>query len=97
MNLDDLRTEPPGPDLVRPAAWCSWQDDVHPGAGSDGGEGRDAPRGGPVSNGRHAGNGDERLPPERLNTLRRWIADGGHNSPEVAEEVARRIIEAGEV
>lgn len=94
MNLDDLRTEPPGPDLVRPAAWCSWQDDRHPGAGD---EAPGEPRSGPPSNGRQSGNGDERLPPERLNALRRWIADGGHNSPDVAEEVARRIIEAGEV
>lgn len=94
MNLDDLRTEPPGPDLVRPAAWCSWQDDRRSGAGD---EGDVEPRSESVSNDRHAGSGDDRLPPERLNALRRWIADGGHNSPEVAEEVARRIIEAGEV
>ena len=94
MNLDDLRTEPPGPDLVRPAAWCSWQDDRQSGAGD---EGDVEPRSESVSNGGHSGNGDDRLPPERLNAIRRWIADGGHNSPDVAEEVARRIIEAGEV
>lgn len=35
--------------------------------------------------------------PERLQAVRAWIAAGGHNRPEVAEAVARRILERGEL
>jgi hypothetical protein len=34
---------------------------------------------------------------DRLDALRRWIAAGGHNSPEVAESVARRILACGDL
>lgn len=37
------------------------------------------------------------LSPERLEALRRWVEAGGHNDPAVAETVARRIIERGDV
>lgn len=58
------------------------------------------------SNGRANGNGNRHdsvttrpveLTSERVAELRRWIADGGHNELEVAEEVARRILESGEL
>ena len=35
--------------------------------------------------------------PERLEAVRQWIASGGHNRPEVAEAVARRILARGEL
>jgi hypothetical protein len=35
--------------------------------------------------------------PEHLEAVRVWIASGGHNRPEVAEAVARRILERGEL
>lgn len=35
--------------------------------------------------------------PEHLEAVREWIAAGGHNRPEVAEAVARRILERGEL
>lgn len=35
--------------------------------------------------------------PEHLKAVREWIAAGGHNRPEVAEAVARRILERGEL
>jgi hypothetical protein len=33
----------------------------------------------------------------RIAAVRRWIHEGGHNSPAVAEAVARRIIERGDL
>ena len=35
--------------------------------------------------------------PDHLEAVRDWIAAGGHNRPEVAEAVARRILERGEL
>lgn len=35
--------------------------------------------------------------PRRLEAVRKWIAAGGHNRPEVAEAVARRILARGEL
>jgi hypothetical protein len=40
--------------------------------------------------------GDE-LSEEQIETLRRRIADGAYNSREVAEEVARRLLESGDL
>lgn len=37
------------------------------------------------------------LSPERLEALRRWVENGGHNDPDVAETVARRIIDRGDL
>lgn len=37
------------------------------------------------------------LSPERLEALRRWVQAGGHNDPAVAERVATRIIERGDL
>jgi hypothetical protein len=37
------------------------------------------------------------VPTERLEALRRWIEAGGHNAPEVAESVARRILARGDL
>jgi hypothetical protein len=61
-----------------------------------------APNGSPKSNranegdsGTRAGNTTEL--PEHLEAVRVWIASGGHNRPEVAEAVARRILERGEL
>jgi len=35
--------------------------------------------------------------PAHLEAVRVWIAEGGHNRPEVAEAVARRILDRGEL
>jgi hypothetical protein len=40
---------------------------------------------------------DRRSPDMRFEELRRWIREGGHNEPDVAEAVARRILEAGDL
>jgi hypothetical protein len=37
------------------------------------------------------------LSPERLEAIRRWVEAGGHNDPAVAEHVARRIIDRGDL
>lgn len=37
------------------------------------------------------------LSPERIEALRRWVQSGGHNDPAVAERVARRILERGDL
>ena len=37
------------------------------------------------------------LSPERIEALRRWVRNGGHNDPQVAERVARRIIDRGDL
>jgi hypothetical protein len=37
------------------------------------------------------------LSPERLEAIRRWVEAGGHNDPAVAERVARRIIDRGDL
>jgi len=37
------------------------------------------------------------LSPERLEAIRRWVQAGGHNDAAVAEHVARRIIERGDL
>lgn len=39
----------------------------------------------------------EPLTVERIAALRQWLAAGGHNTPEVAEEVARRMLASGEL
>ena len=61
-----------------------------------------APNGSPKSKraserlaGSHSGNTKQL--PEHLEAVRAWIAAGGHNRPEVAEAVARRILERGEL
>jgi len=41
--------------------------------------------------------GESKPLPEHLEAVREWIAAGGHNRPEVAEAVARRILERGEM
>lgn len=37
------------------------------------------------------------LSTERIEALRRWIDTGGHNAPEVAEVVARRLLARGDL
>jgi hypothetical protein len=61
-----------------------------------------APNGSPKSNraserdtGSPSGNTTQL--PEHLEAVREWIAAGGHNRPEVAEAVARRILQRGEL
>jgi hypothetical protein len=101
MNFEDLRTDPPGPDAIRPAAWFSWHDDVprapragDPGDADEPEESKTA-RAEPADS---ASNGSTpSIPPERVAALRRWIADGGHNAPDVAEQVARRILDRGDL
>ena len=98
MNHDHVRTDPPGAGHARPVAWFCWHDDVPraPGSAHDPDEPRTCDGTGPVDPD-HGNGASASLPPERLNALRRWIALGGHNAPEVAEQVARRILEAGEL
>jgi len=40
---------------------------------------------------------DLRSPDARFEEVRRWISAGGHNAPDVAEAVARRILETGDL
>ena len=44
----------------------------------------------------HAGEGEE-LTPERIAELRQRIREGVYDSPAVAEEVARRVLESGDL
>jgi hypothetical protein len=95
MNFDDLRTDPPGP---RRVAWFSWHADVPrtPQAGDPGAA--DEPEGSGAAPVEQASNGaTSSIAPERVAALRRWIADGGHNAPDVAEQVARRILDRGDL
>jgi hypothetical protein len=100
MNVDDPRTDWPGLEPRFDMAWRSWHvDEVRPlhdrlRAESDGhGDTPPKPSG-------HSSNGNGAAPgisDDRVTALRRWIAEGGHNDPEVAEEVARRIIQRGDL
>ncbi len=40
---------------------------------------------------------DIRSPNDRFEAVRQWIREGRHNAPEVAEAVARRILDAGDL
>ncbi len=40
---------------------------------------------------------DDRTPDARFEEVRRWIREGGHNTPDVAEAVARGILAAGDL
>jgi hypothetical protein len=95
MNLDHRRTDPRVPAAVRSAAWFCWNDDApapeHVARACDR-EHDDAAAQQPPP--REPG---ASLTEERLHALRRWIANGGHNSPDIAEQVARRILERGDV
>lgn len=44
-----------------------------------------------------ADEGGEGLSPERLEVIRRRMEDGTYDSPRVAEEVARRLLDSGDL
>jgi hypothetical protein len=37
------------------------------------------------------------MPKERIDRIRAWIREGGHNAPEVAETIARRLLDSGDL
>lgn len=37
------------------------------------------------------------MPKEKIDRIRAWIREGGHNAPEVAEAIARRLLDSGDL
>jgi hypothetical protein len=97
MNVQYAGTAPLGTDSVRSVALFSWQDDpLNPESDASSGSPGPTRSNEPVKASRADGEGAA-LSDARLAELRRWIAEGGHNSPDIAEQVARRILERGDV
>ena len=99
MKFHEAGTHPSGPGRARNVAWFCRQDDTQKPEPTRRNGIPDAGRARPSaeSGGRQTPQDRDTLTDERINALREWIAAGGHNAPDVAEEVARRILDRGEI
>lgn len=95
MRLDRLRIDAPTSDSVRRAPMFSRRGDVPAPPGD--GDSSERGRRGDASPSANGGRPPALLGAQRIAALRRWIAEGGHNSESMAEQVARRILERGDI
>lgn len=98
MRFDEAGTHPFGPEQARPVTWFSdptGEQKPEP-AWRNGNSGTDEPTP-PAGPRLYVPAEREPLTLQRLAALRQWLAAGGHNTPEIAEEVARRILESGDL